>query len=133
MKNKCENCGDCCKQTEMILSEKDIIFILNIGSMNLRREDFIQKNKDGVYQLKNDKGYCVFFKTHIKLCKIYKFRPQGCRFYPLIYDLDYKKCIFDKDCPRTDLFYISKEELKDTCKRIKNFLKEHLKITFNKY
>ncbi len=133
MKNNCENCGNCCKQTEMILSEKDTNLILNIDSMNLRKEDIIQKNSNGFYQLKNEKGYCVFFESHTKLCKVYEFRPQGCRFYPLIYDFDLKKCVFDKDCLRTDLFYVNKEELKDTCKKIKNFLKEYLKIKFNNY
>ena len=126
--NKCVDCGICCNQTEMILSEMDILLILNQASFNLKREDFVQKNNEGYYQLKNLKGHCVFLKNDTKLCKIYEFRPQGCRFYPIIYDFDYKKCIYDKDCPRTDLFNLTKHELGLTCKSIKIFLQEEIKI-----
>ncbi len=129
--NKCVNCGNCCLQTEMILSEKDIKLILNKAPLNLSREDFTLKNSEGYYQLKNIKGLCVFFKKDTKLCKIYEFRPQGCRFYPLIYDFDNKKCIYDKDCPRIGLFNLTKKELSITCNNIKNFLKEEIKIIFS--
>ena len=129
--NKCIDCGNCCKQTEMILSERDILCILKDTSLNLNREDFILKSTEGHYQLKNISGYCFFLKKDTKICRIYELRPQGCRFYPLIYDLDYRKCIYDKDCPRTDLFNLSKKELSLTCKKIKKFLKEEIKITFS--
>lgn len=120
-----------CNQTEMILSETDIILILNIASLNLKREDFVQKNSEGYYQLKNIKGLCVFLKKDTKLCKIYEFRPRGCRFYPIIYDLDLKKCIYDKDCPRIALFNLTKQELSMTCKSIKNFFQVEIKIMFS--
>jgi len=129
--NKCVDCGICCNQTEMILSETDIILILNIASLNLKREDFVQKNSEGYYQLKNIKGLCVFLKKDTKLCKIYEFRPRGCRFYPIIYDLDLKKCIYDKDCPRIALFNLTKQELSMTCKSIKNFFQVEIKIMFS--
>ena len=131
MKNKCENCGKCCYETEMILSSQDIDLILNNSSKDLRREDFVIQNKDGFYQLKNRNGHCVFLNVTSNACKIYKIRPQGCKFYPLIYDFYKNKCIFDEECPRIHLFYQNKDKLKDVCDNLKNFLKNQLTINLN--
>lgn len=128
MKNKCENCGKCCYDTEMILSSQDIYLILQNKPYDMIKEDFVFKNKNGFYQLKNRNGYCVFLNPTSNLCKIYKIRPQGCRFYPLIYDFYKRKCILDKDCPRTDLFYQNKEEKELICKRLMKFVKDELKL-----
>ena len=102
MENKCEGCGRCCLETEMILSQQDIDLIISNKSCN---EFFVFKNSNGDFQLKNIEGHCVFFDLTSKNCSIYEYRPQGCRFYPLIYDFQMKKCVFDKDCPRIHLFY----------------------------
>jgi len=115
----------------MILSEKDITLILKNAPSNLNREDFVKKSSDGYSELKNIKGHCVFLQKDTKQCKIYEFRPQGCGFYPIIYDFDQLKCIYDKDCPRTDLFILTKQELRMTCKSIKQFLQEEIKIKFS--
>lgn len=133
MRNKCKDCGICCKQTEMILSETDITLILNDASLNLKREDFIEINNDGFFQLKNVKGFCVFFEPSIKLCEIYKLRPQGCKFYPLIYDFSINKCVLDVvDCPRPNLFYETSRKAKKTCLKIKRFLIEVFKRSIGK-
>ena len=131
MKNKCENCGKCCCETEMILSSQDIDLILNNSSKDLRKEDFVSKNKKGFYQLKNRNGHCVFLNVTLKACKIYKIRPQGCKFYPLIYDFHKNKCIFDEECPRIHLFYQNKDKLKIVCDNLKKFLKNQLTINLN--
>ncbi len=128
MSNDCENCGKCCIETEMIVSEHDIDLIMRKCQDHKRKQEFIFKNKDDLFQLKNIEGYCVFFDKLLKICTIYEFRPQGCRFYPLIYDFHRKKCIFDKDCPRVNLFYQDKQVLKEKCDVLKRFLKEQLKI-----
>ena len=129
MENKCKDCGICCLNTDMILSEQDISLILNnYPSNDLQREDFIFINKNGLFQLKNIEDHCVFFDAAIKKCKIYHAHPQGCRFYPLIYDIDKNKCVLDKDCPRTHLFYQNNNKIKRYCKKIKNFLREQLHI-----
>lgn len=129
MENKCRDCGICCLNTDMILSEQDISLILkSCASNDLRREDFIFRNKRGHFQLKGIENHCVFFDTITKTCKIYYARPQGCRFYPLIYDYDKKKCVFDKDCPRTHFFYQNNDKLERSCKKIKKFIKEQLFI-----
>ena len=129
MKNKCQDCGKCCLETEMMLSKRDINLILQSHSKNLQKDDFALKIDD-YYQLKNINGHCVFFDISTKKCKIYANRPQGCRFYPLIYDKDKRICILDQECPRTHLFYQSSNEFEKTCKSIKKFVREQLNIDF---
>jgi Fe-S-cluster containining protein len=128
MKNKCEHCGKCCYDTEMILSSQDIDFIIKNSSKVLKKEDFTFKNNDGFYRLKNQMGYCVFLDITSNKCKIYEFRPQGCKFYPLIYDFFKSKCILDEDCPRTHLFYQNRKEFETICKKLKKFIKSQSKL-----
>ncbi|MFX1326628.1 MAG: YkgJ family cysteine cluster protein [Promethearchaeota archaeon] len=131
MKNRCENCGKCCLETEMILSEKDIELIKNTYPNKITKEDFISKNENKQLQLKNIEGYCVFFDYSSKNCIIYKYRPQGCRFYPLIYDLKKEKCRLDEDCPRTNLFYKNEQDFKTKCQSLRVFLKKQLNMKIN--
>lgn len=131
MKNKCENCGECCLRTEMILSKNDVDKIIKISPENLQKEDFAFKNKNGFFQLKNIKDHCTFLEPLSKKCKIYEYRPQGCRFYPLIFDFQEKNCIFDIDCPRPHLFYQDKTELKNTCQNLMKFLKRELDLNLH--
>jgi Fe-S-cluster containining protein len=126
MKNKCENCGECCLKTEMILSNSDTESIMKNSPKILIKEDFAFINKDGFFQLKNVKNHCIFLDFPLKQCKIYEYRPQGCRFYPLIFNFQEKKCIFDKDCPRSNLFYQKNTELKSKCKNLRRFLIQEL-------
>ena len=128
MKNKCENCGKCCLETEMILSFEDIETIKRNSTNNIREQDFIFKNNDKLFQLKNIEGHCVFFDNTTKKCKIYRFRPYGCRFYPLTYDLNTYKCKLDDDCPRKDQFYTTKQSLEDACSNLERFLRNKLNL-----
>ena len=126
--NKCKDCGKCCLETEMILSKQDLNIILNNTPNTLKKDDIVFKNSDGFFQLKNFMRHCVFFNISSKECKIYELRPQGCKFYPLIYDHDNKSCVMDTDCPKTHLFYQNHEELVQSCKKLKSYLKQQLKI-----
>ena len=128
MSEICKDCGNCCMDTEMIVSEDDINLIMKEWQIHLPKEKFYFKNEDNLFQLENIEGFCVFFKKNSKRCKIYKFRPQGCKFYPLIFDSYMKKCILDKDCPRTHLFYKEKKVLDKNCKNLRKFLKKQLKL-----
>jgi len=128
MENKCENCGKCCVLTEMLLSQQDIDLIIQNFPKEINKEDFVFKNQDGFFQLKNLEKYCIFFDSFSNKCTIYEYRPQGCNFYPLIYDFTQNKCIFDKDCPRTNLFYKYKQDLKIACQNLKIFLKKQLNM-----
>jgi Fe-S-cluster containining protein len=126
MENICENCGECCLETEMILSQQDINLIVEKYPNGIRKRNFAFKNKDGNFQMNNVDGHCVFFDFPTKKCKIYASRPQGCRFYPLIYDFQRRDCIMDTDCPRTHLFYQNKKILLKTCEKLRHFLKFQL-------
>ena len=126
MKNKCAECGNCCRKTEMILSSRDVDRIKKSAPKNLLITNFVRKTEDGLYQLKNKDGYCVFFDVKTKLCKIYAIKPQGCSFYPLIYDSDKKYCVLDYDCPRPELFYPNKNSRVKVCQKIVRFLEKEV-------
>ena len=130
MNDNCKDCGKCCLDTEMPLSRKDIDLIINNSFNNLTQKDFTIKHNEDYYQLKNIDDHCFFLDNESKQCVIYKNRPRGCRFYPLIFDYDKDKCILDDECPRTSLFYSNKQEFRDTCNKIKTFLREELEILF---
>jgi len=128
MNKKCEDCGKCCIETAMLLSEEDINQITSNTLNNLKKDEFVFRNEDGYYQLQNLDGCCFFFEKPTKLCSIYESRPQGCRFYPMIYNIDENRCIIDKECPRPDLFYKDKLLFNKSCKGVKEFLRNKLKI-----
>ena len=129
MKNKCIDCGNCCRETEMILSKKDIENIINSPQNNLKEVDFVEKSIEGFFQLRNVNGCCFFFDNTTNLCKIYEVRPQGCRFYPLIYDSDKNSCVFDQDCPSPELFYPSQNSVRKTCAKIIKYLEKQVLFT----
>ena len=126
MKDICKDCGKCCIETEMLLSRKDIDRIEKNNPKRLKIANFVRKTEEGLSQLKNIKGYCIFFDSAANLCTIYDVRPQGCRFYPLIYDSDKKQCVFDEECPKPNLLYPDKEIALKTCEEIKNFLENRI-------
>ena len=112
----------------MPLSEIDIQRILKKIPNMMSSEVFVLKDKEGIKRLKNRDEHCVFFNQNTGLCTIYKVRPQGCRFYPLVYDSETKSCILDKDCPRPRVFYSRLKKIKKTCKKIVRFIIKDLKI-----
>jgi len=93
-----KNCFECCLETEMPLSEKDITRISNLG-FNI--EDFLEE-QEGFMVLRNINGRCFFLGDG--LCKIYENRPEGCKYYPLIYDLETDEFVIDDLCPRAQDF-----------------------------
>lgn len=125
-KNLCVQCGKCCRLTEMYVSTKDISRILKNFKGCLQKEDFVEINQDGTFQLKNVENWCYFYDIENQLCKIYEFRPRGCRFYPLIYDMEDNKCILDEECPRSHLFYEKSNKTEKICIELKKFLEKEL-------
>ena len=87
-----KNCYHCCLETEMTLSEDDITRIEKLG---YQIEAFLEE-KDGFMTLKNVDKKCIFLKNNV--CSIYESRPQGCRFYPLIYDFETDDFTIDDLC-----------------------------------
>jgi Fe-S-cluster containining protein len=109
-------CIHCCVETRMPLSNLDIDRILKLGH---KSEDFTVNTEEGL-QLKNRSGRCVFLSQ--RGCKIYHYKPEGCRLYPLIYDEDRGKAVLDDLCP-----YGCEFEVKEDDVRALNNLLERLK------
>lgn len=97
-----ESCTACCYETEMPLTKEDLNRIEGLG---YSRKDFT-RIKDGLVVLKNVQGHCFFLKAN--KCSIYKFRPEGCRLYPLVYDIEREIIKIDPDCPHHSNFEVKK-------------------------
>ncbi|MEA2070060.1 MAG: YkgJ family cysteine cluster protein [Asgard group archaeon] len=116
---QCSNftCAKCCIDTEMILSQVDIQRLMERG---YEQDSFCYQDDDGFFRLRNSNGQCVFLKEN--RCTIYDIRPQGCRFYPLIYDLDKKAVLVDQDCP------LAKTIDSKVIKRFETEIKEYIQL-----
>jgi len=88
----------------MIVSNEDINRIEQCG---YKKKDFVII-KNGWKQLKNKNHRCVFHDG--TKCIIYKNRPVGCQLYPVIFDMDTKEPILDKDCPYNFMFEITNDK-----------------------
>lgn len=82
----------------MELTEEDIT---RIESLGFKRDDFTVVYDDGIPRLRNIDGACVFLDRSRGICKIYSYRPYGCRIYPVIYDSN-KGFTLDPICPARD-------------------------------
>lgn len=89
-----DECWVCCLETEMTLSNSDVVRIEQDG---YSKKDFLIE-KEGFLVLRNLEGHCYFLEN--ERCLIYKIRPQGCRFYPLIYDFETSEILIDELCAR---------------------------------
>jgi len=132
-KEECRKCGLCCFKTEMIFSEKEREIILRNSGTHIKKKDFCFEISDGIYQLKNTNGTCFFFNSKTMKCKIYRYRPMGCRFYPIIYDLKEDRCILDKDCPHPQVFIHDSKLIAEKCKELKYYLQKQLKLKLKKF
>jgi len=100
------DCHYCCLETEMILTQEDLERIENLG---YDRNDFcLQPNEaDGFWQLQNVSsplGDKCYFLSDEGECTIYNDRPEGCRLYPLILNLDTNEEMIDEECRENDWF-----------------------------
>jgi len=112
------NCVKCCIETRMPLTSFDIERITKQG---YRIKDFVVKRKRE-RQLKNRDGRCVFLGDDG--CKIYSFRPEGCRLYPLVYDEDNGKGVIHDFCPYGREFKVSGDDLENLFSLIKELDKK---------
>ncbi len=106
------NCYECCKQTEMTLTEEEVKAIEALG---FKIEEFIVL-EDFWLVLRNIDKHCFFLKDG--KCSIYDVRPKGCRYYPLILDLEKDQIIIDNDCPHVK--YVNKEVFHELSSEIRN-------------
>lgn len=117
------HCIACCIETEMPLTEEDMKRIEKLG---FKRNNFTVE-ADGETRLKNLAKSCFFLKD--EKCRIYESRPEGCRIYPLVYDVDSHKYVFDDVCPHSSEFKATRED-KDRLKHlIRRLEKETAKRT----
>ncbi len=89
-------CTKCCWDTHMPLTREDI---LRIESLGYSREFFVEYDSQGIPRLKNTEEHCVFLDPS-RGCRIYPWRPLGCRLYPLVFDIDSCKVVVDTLCPK---------------------------------
>ncbi len=120
----CRKCGKCCLQTEMELSNVDIKRIEQKNPYQWKKKDF-SEFYDGMSHLKNIDGHCIFYNHLDKTCLIYQYRPNGCRFYPLVYNPESKECELDCDCPHHDHFQ-NLVQNKEKCDQLKKWIEQEL-------
>jgi Fe-S-cluster containining protein len=113
-------CAICCKDTKMMLSLRDIEKIEKLG---YKKNDFCFQDEDGFYKLHNVNGECFFLVENE--CQIYSDRPQGCKFYPIVFDLDENKAVLDDECPL--ITNISNKTLQSFTKDLKKFVSDLLR------
>lgn len=89
-------CALCCYNTEMPLTEDDI---RRLEALGYRREEFAVKGPDGVWRLRNVNRHCYFLDPATGACRVYPWRPEGCRLYPLVYDPSTGEVVVDAECP----------------------------------
>ncbi len=91
-------CTLCCHGTKMPLTNLDVNRIVKLG---YKVKCFAEKT-DQYWRLKNVNGKCFFLEGN--KCKIYEYRPYGCRLYPLVYDWNKHKVTLDDLCPHKEEF-----------------------------
>ena len=123
--NICLSCGKCCYNTEMELSKQDISRIEDQNTLGLIRDDFCFK-VDGFIKLKNIDNHCLFLDPDTNHCKVYSFRPTGCKFYPLIFNQEKNRCVIDDECPYKKKFFKHKPILKKNCKELRKWVSNEL-------
>ncbi|MEM0011006.1 MAG: YkgJ family cysteine cluster protein [Candidatus Bathyarchaeia archaeon] len=99
------SCSRCCHETGMLLTKLDINVLVKLG---YRLKEFAVRSGQN-WKLRNLNGVCFFLKEN--RCKIYKFRPFGCRLYPLVYDPNEGKIKLDEFCPYRMEFKVQKENI----------------------
>jgi len=78
----CLNCGNCCKTTSPIFTEKDIQRIAKYVKMKEHQfiSTYLERDQDDFYVLKTSP--CSFLDLNDNMCTIYDVRPKACNEYP---------------------------------------------------
>ena len=96
------DCHACCLETRMTLTEADVARLQDRGW-----SDFVRLHRNGDLELINVDGACIFLDDGS--CRVYEARPEGCRFYPFVFDLRDKRVVRDGGCPHRDEFTLDAE------------------------
>lgn len=81
----------------MTLTERDVRRLEVAGFRGFARETPL-----GELRLRNREGRCVFLEDG--RCRAYEARPEGCRLYPLVLDLDDDRTVLHSFCPHREEF-----------------------------
>jgi Fe-S-cluster containining protein len=78
----CLTCGNCCKTTSPIFTEKDIQRIAKYLKMKEHQfiSTYLERDQDDFYVLKTSP--CSFLDLNDNMCTIYDVRPKACNEYP---------------------------------------------------
>lgn len=114
---RCSHCGVCCEKTEMLLSKSDIRLLESAG---YESGEFVRVNGQGFAQLRNRREHCVFYQTDKGRCGVYRYRPLGCRIYPVIYSMT-EGVVADNLCPLAET--ISRAEIDSKAERLIRLLR----------
>ena len=78
----CLTCGNCCKTTSPIFTEKDIQRIAKYVKMKEHQfiMTYLERDQDDFYVLKTSP--CSFLDLNDNMCTIYDVRPKACNEYP---------------------------------------------------
>lgn len=108
------DCHFCCLSTEMLLSREDIKRIS--ATTGFPKDEFsIIEGEHRILKNKEVEGEkrCFFLNQQGK-CEIYTIRPEGCQYYPCIWDLTNHEPFTDYEvCPYHELFEDQIEKVKD--------------------
>lgn len=116
-------CVLCCTDTQMPLTENEIRRLEKLGN---RRHDF-SIIVNGETRLRNKEGLCFFLRED--RCAIYLLRPEGCTIYPLVYDVDVHKFVFDGVCPNFREFHATRKDKDQLRQLLRKLDKETAKKT----
>ena len=98
----------------MPLTERDIKRIEKLGYAR----DYFVRYVDGVPTLKTrEDGSCVFLENG--RCSIYKYRPEGCRLYPLVWVRGSGRATLDTHCPYRYEFSFTQKDVKRLMRLVK--------------
>ncbi len=81
-KTDCLSCGNCCKTTSPIFTEKDVVRISKHLKMKVVQfqNQYLERDEDDFMVLKS--APCSFFDETDNSCFIYNVRPKACAEYP---------------------------------------------------
>ena len=114
---KCSRCGECCRNTRMPLTERDVRRLAEAG---FDPAEFTALD-GGVVRLRNVGGYCYFYDRKRRACRVYDLRPEGCRLYPVVFVEGYGVGV-DRRCPMAHT--VSEEELREKAPRVLRLVRE---------
>ncbi|TFG09339.1 YkgJ family cysteine cluster protein [Candidatus Thorarchaeota archaeon] len=106
----------------MTLTHEDLE---RIEALGYSRDDFMVAAEDGFSELRNVNGLCFFYDKDRQECRIYEDRPEGCKYYPVVYDVSRDRCVVDRDCPSWET--MDATTIRKLCPKVRALVKTLMK------